>query len=390
MELVIKKRIKESGKYSYKNTIIYNDNELLEWINENIGDHKYVNINNNISEYVKGLIKNNITVSHKEFLRNVKRISGSTRTMNSIKFWLARGYSEDEAKEKVHKFQKMAGDTFSRKRKLDPNKYKDYTPSQIGYWLKKGYDEKEAKLLVSERQHTFSLDLCIEKYGKIKGTEIFKKRQHKWFMSRQRSLNDGLWDWDSCGKSFKRWEDEYGPDWVIDFIDYIVDRNTTKNSHLYKIIKENFKNLESYLMTLPISDFKPLSIIGLVNYITKKSHIELKELWCKTNNVTFIKTRFGNVSYSNGKFYQSEGEYQIGKYLELLGVDFIVHKQYENTSYLCDFYLPKLDMYIEYMGMNGKSYDEKRKSLTSLNFKIIWSSDINFIKNKINEKIYRN
>jgi hypothetical protein len=47
-------------------------------------------------------------------------------------------------------------------------------------------------------------------------------------------------------------------------------------------------------------------------------------------------------------------------------------------------------MYIEYMGMNGKSYYEKQKALNKLGFKIIWSSDINFIKNKINEKIQGN
>ena len=36
----------------------------------------------------------------------------------------------------------------------------------IEFWLAKGYNEEEAKQLISESQKTFSLEKCIEKYGK--------------------------------------------------------------------------------------------------------------------------------------------------------------------------------------------------------------------------------
>lgn len=390
MGLIISKRIKDNNTYIYTQTVINDEGDLLVWINDNIGVHKYVGINRNLSEFVEPLINNDAKVSHKDFLRSVKRHTGSTRTMNVIGFWITRGYSNEDAKIKVREFQSIGGDKFADNIKKNPESYNDINPTQTKYWMKKGYSEEESIRLVSERQKTFSLELCIKKHGKEKGIKVFNNRQYKWLLSREQSLNEGVWDWSSCGKSFSEWELTYGAGWVNNFIDYVISRPNSKNSDLYETIKTHSKNLKSYLLNLSFHEFKPLSNIGLVNYLTGKTPIELKEFWCNTNNVKFISTKFGNISYNNGKFYQSEGEFEIGKYLESIGIEFITHKQYENTFYITDFYLPGLDLYIEYMGMNGKSYDEKRKSLNKLNFKIIWSSDLNFIKNKINEKIHRN
>ena len=57
---------------------------------------------------------------------------------------------------------------------------KDRVTSQIGYWIKRGYSEEDAKRIISERQKTFTLEKCIEKYGEEKGKEIWKERQYKW------------------------------------------------------------------------------------------------------------------------------------------------------------------------------------------------------------------
>ena len=59
--------------------------------------------------------------------------------------------------------------------------------AQKEYWIKKGFSEEESKLKVSERQKTFTLDLCIEKYGEEKGKKIYTDRQNKW----QKSLIEG-------------------------------------------------------------------------------------------------------------------------------------------------------------------------------------------------------
>ena len=75
--------------------------------------------------------------------------------------------------------------------------HKEYTASQltpkkhttkIEYWLAKGFSEEEAKEKLSNRQRTFSLDSCIEKYGEEEGTKVFEARQEKW----QKSLRENF------------------------------------------------------------------------------------------------------------------------------------------------------------------------------------------------------
>ena len=53
----------------------------------------------------------------------------------------------------------------------------DRNTNQIKYWVNKGYSEDEAKQKVSERQRTFTLEKCIEKYGEVEGVKRFEKRQ---------------------------------------------------------------------------------------------------------------------------------------------------------------------------------------------------------------------
>ncbi len=57
---------------------------------------------------------------------------------------------------------------------------KDSKPNQLAYWERLGYNTDDAKLLVSQRQQTFTLDKCIEKYGIEGGTERWNKRQELW------------------------------------------------------------------------------------------------------------------------------------------------------------------------------------------------------------------
>lgn len=74
---------------------------------------------------------------------------------------------------------------YVEKRKANPELYTDIQTNQIGYWLKQGYTEQEAKELLSERQRTFTLKKCIQKYGEERGIEKWKERQKKW----QETLN---------------------------------------------------------------------------------------------------------------------------------------------------------------------------------------------------------
>ena len=55
------------------------------------------------------------------------------------------------------------------------------------YWMSKGYSEEDAKKAISERQATFSLEKCIEKYGEVVGKQRWLDRQEKWHKSFKKS-----------------------------------------------------------------------------------------------------------------------------------------------------------------------------------------------------------
>lgn len=52
--------------------------------------------------------------------------------------------------------------------------------AKIEYWLAKGFSPEEARQKLSERQTTFTLEKCIKKYGEEEGRKIYKDRQIKW------------------------------------------------------------------------------------------------------------------------------------------------------------------------------------------------------------------
>lgn len=64
------------------------------------------------------------------------------------------------------------------KNKSDSVEKKSWT--QISYWKERGFSEEEAKKKISSVQKTFSLDICIQKYGEIEGRKRWVERQEKW------------------------------------------------------------------------------------------------------------------------------------------------------------------------------------------------------------------
>jgi hypothetical protein len=59
----------------------------------------------------------------------------------------------------------------------------EISPMKKEYWIAKGYTESLAEEKVTKRQTTFSKDICIEKYGEVDGIERWKTRQRKWLDS---------------------------------------------------------------------------------------------------------------------------------------------------------------------------------------------------------------
>lgn len=72
------------------------------------------------------------------------------------------------------------------------NKNNGNNSTTIKYWMKLGYTEEESKNKVSERQKTFNLQKCIEKYGDQIGREVWVKRQEKWHSSCKKTRKNGF------------------------------------------------------------------------------------------------------------------------------------------------------------------------------------------------------
>lgn len=66
------------------------------------------------------------------------------------------------------------------------NKNNGNQSTTLKYWLNQGLTKDEAEKMLSDRQKTFSLEKCIEKYGEELGKLKWEERQKRW----QKTLND--------------------------------------------------------------------------------------------------------------------------------------------------------------------------------------------------------
>lgn len=70
---------------------------------------------------------------------------------------------------------------------------------------------------------------------------------------------------------------------------------------------------------------------------------------------SFRKLKFGTIISYKGKVFKSHKEYQIGKALIDNNIPFEYEVPYEIGNHTFDFYIDKLDLYIEYYGLYEKT-----------------------------------
>jgi hypothetical protein len=124
-------------------------------------------------------------LSEEESKRKIKEMKP-----NLMEYWLSRGFSTEESKlnTELHlmnterafiiKYGEENGVKLFRDMKTTQGKL--YSKRSIEYWLNKGFSVEESKNKVSESQNTFSLVKCVEKYGEEEGKKMFTERQNKW------------------------------------------------------------------------------------------------------------------------------------------------------------------------------------------------------------------
>jgi hypothetical protein len=104
-------------------------------------------------------------------------------------YWLKKGYNETEsiklAKEKKEK-NNIKG---AEKSKNNNEVQKVSSKRCIEYWTIRGFSEVDAREKISQEQSTFTLEKCIEKYGKEGGKQKWLDRQEKWQGSLDKKSN---------------------------------------------------------------------------------------------------------------------------------------------------------------------------------------------------------
>lgn len=63
--------------------------------------------------------------------------------------------------------------------------------SRLSYYTSRGHSLKEAKKLLKERQSTFTLEKCINKYGEEEGRKKYEERQTKWSEKMETKYKNG-------------------------------------------------------------------------------------------------------------------------------------------------------------------------------------------------------
>lgn len=139
----------------------------------------------------------------KKFIKNNNFFK--EKSHQSKEYWIKKGYSEEEAIEKCAKIMDNIHKKTSIKKLNNKELYKDIYKNQIGYWIKRGYTQEESIEKVKERQRTFTLQSCIDKYGEEEGLKIFNDRQEKWSKKIEDMYKDGKFT-KFCKEPFSRGE----------------------------------------------------------------------------------------------------------------------------------------------------------------------------------------
>jgi very-short-patch-repair endonuclease len=187
----------------------------------------------------------------------------------------------------------------------------------LKYYLDRGYSEEVASEMLSNRQKTFTLEKCIQKYGEDKGYKKWIDRQEKWLKSYQKInysrisqemfisvynelLNVGFYDKvyfaklddnNNIHETNKNYEYRLKlkksyilPDFFIPSLNLIIEfdgtyyhRDTTENKDRERKRDQNI--IDSGYSVLHISEKeymvnKELTVLKLVNFILKTKKIQ--------------------------------------------------------------------------------------------------------------------
>ena len=162
---------------------------------------------------------------------------------------------------------------------------KDRVTSQIGYWIKRGYSEEDAKKIVSERQKTFTLEKCIEKYGEEEGLKRWKERQEKWSKKIEEKYRNG-----EFSKAPKSQNSSIYSKCEIEFVNKLLENNDVIDEH------ETMSYLTTQLKLTNVSEDRCSNRIFMYDFTYRNKIIEFNGDFWHMNPSEYKSDFFNQIS----------------------------------------------------------------------------------------------
>jgi hypothetical protein len=199
--------------------------------------------------------------------------------------------------------------------------------TSLEYYLNKGYNEETAKEMLSERQKTFSKNICIKKYGEEEGIKIFNQRQEKWIKTliENGNLKGG---YSLISQELFEFITQYYPN---DEIDNLYFAKSIKNSEYFLYSKEEGYRIYDFV---DLKNRKIIEFNGDVYHgnpeIFKEDDIPnpfknrnktAKEMWeYDEEKIKFANNKGFEVLTIWEKEYKKNKEETLNKCLDFLGI----------------------------------------------------------------------
>ena len=310
----------------------------------------------------------------------------STLRPSNINYWLNKGYDEKTAKLEsqaqrletlescIYKFGEEQGKRKWEEKidKISKQAKNNFTGS-LQHWLNKGYSEEESKQLVSEHQVTFSLEICIKKYGEENGLKRWEERQNKWLNTILKKYGDNkTYTYKQDANSMDFFKNKYKNEWVHYCL---TERSfTNENRNIISAITINCKSTEDIVKYINknieyvsfTDKLKPIINSDILHDLFNTNFDELKKGILKGYGFKYFgRNTFSNVRLYNGKTYRSNGEYKIAKFLTDNDIKYRYDEKYcELKKIRYDFYLINYVYIFELRGLmhlNSNRDNIKRK-----------------------------
>jgi hypothetical protein len=315
-------------------------------------------------------------------------------------YWLERGFSSEDAIAKAKEAKASNDKKATEASKAIPiEKRRENSNVCVEYWLKRGYTKEEAKAHIAERQNTFSLEKCIEKYGMAEGLTRWQDRQKRWqntLNSKSKEEKDSI----NLSKSVTRFERFNDIDHCIHELARVRGMYLTKDLTEFKTLINNKIEEKPFIKFM-----LPQKYIKSVPKVQIQILLEVLDI-TETQLITEISDLFYPIKYfiDKGKRWHHNLHTEDG----LLRSSFEIHfyetfkklfpnepiqidKMYPNSRFRYDFcvfgdYIEICPMYEE----KGKElYTQKMEKKKKL-FNCIFLRSINEIDSYLKEKSYEN